>query len=131
VTRRPTLIWIAIGTVALWLVYLRRLSDLVAVVGMGAFVIGGLWGMYVSRRRWWWLSPLPLVGFALAGLALSTHYPNTSDAGGDWSTRALVAFGGVWCGLIATASLVLVLALRAIQNVVHKRGSNHVARPTA
>jgi len=92
----------------------------------GALAVGLLTGLSVTRGRRA-LILLPLVLFAGAGPLLSTQVSNThANGGGDWSEATLVAFGGVWCGLIATAvALVTWLGrggLRAIAGRLTGRG---------
>jgi hypothetical protein len=79
-----------------------------------AILAGEAGGIYTSRSRWW-LPFLPLPVLAASAVALSLAFSNTHafGGGGDWSARAVVAFEGIWCGLIATAAVLAVLAIRA------------------
>ena len=51
----------------------------------------------------------------MRGIALSFAFSNAHPFGstGDWTGRAVVAFGGIWFGLIATGAALALLAIRA------------------
>jgi hypothetical protein len=112
--RRLAIASLALITVAVWWFYARHLPGIWMVFPIVAILAGGACGVYASRTRWW-LPFLPLPVLAAAGIALSFAFSNTHPfgGGGDWSARAVVAFEGIWCGLIATAAVLAVLAIRA------------------
>jgi hypothetical protein len=94
-------VWLVVMGVLAW--YGTRLSPSHALVLGGSLAVGLLTGFTVTRR-WVALTVMPLILFAVGGLVLSTQVSNShASGGGDWSDAALVAFGGVWFGLIATA----------------------------
>jgi hypothetical protein len=66
---------------------------------------------------------VPLLGFSVGGLILSTHLSSTRGyAGGDWSVAAVVALGGVVDGVIATlALLVTLLACAPLRAAIRQR----------
>jgi hypothetical protein len=104
----------ALITVAAWWFYARHLEGVWMAMPVGAIVAGGACGVYASWRRWW-LPLLPLPAFAASGIALSFAFSDTHALAGDgdWSARAVVAFAGIWYGLVATGVLLVVLAIRA------------------
>ena len=112
--RRITLAVLVLVAAAVWWFYARRLDGIWMVLPIGAVLAGGACGIYASWRRWW-LPFVPLPTLAAAGIALSFAFSNTHplSGDGDWSARAVVAFAGIWFGLIATAAVLVVLAVRA------------------
>jgi hypothetical protein len=80
---------------------------------LGATAVGVVFGLYITPR-WFALGLVPLLGFSVGGLILSTHLSNTRGYdGGDWSVAAVVAFGGLVDGVIATLALLVTLLARA------------------
>jgi hypothetical protein len=80
---------------------------------LGATAVGVVFGLYITPR-WFALGLVPLLGFSIGGLILSTHLSSTHGyAGGDWSVAAVVALGGVVDGVIATLALLVTLLARA------------------
>jgi hypothetical protein len=116
--RRLALAGLAVTTVGLWWFYARHLEAVWGSIAVGAILAGGVIGIYASRSRWW-LALLPLPASAIGGYALSFAFSRTRpfSGGGDWSAAAVVAFGGVWLGLIATGVLLAVLAIRGAVHV--------------
>ena len=112
--RRLAIASLALITIAVWWFYARHLEGIWMPLPIVAVLAGGACGISASRKRWW-LPFLPLPVLAAGGIALSFAFSNTHPfgGGGDWSARAVVAFGGIWCGLIATAVVLAVLAVRA------------------
>jgi hypothetical protein len=112
--RRLAVAGLAVIAVAVWWFYARHLEMPWAAFTIGAVLAGGACGVYASRRRWW-LPLLPLPVFATGGIALSFAFSNTYafSGDGDWSARAVVAFAGIWYGLIATGVLLALPAIRA------------------
>ena len=112
--RRLPIASLALITVAGWWFSARHLEPLWGAMAIAALLIGGACGLYASRRRWWLpLVPLPLL--AAGGIALSFAFSNAHAFGGDgdWSARAVVAFAGIWYGLIATGAAAALLTIRA------------------
>ncbi|HEY3766659.1 MAG TPA: hypothetical protein VGL44_15965 [Gaiellales bacterium] len=94
-------VWLCVMGGLVW--YGTRLSPLSALVLGGSLAAGLLTGFTITRR-WFAVTLMPLILFAVGGLVLSTQVSNThASGGGDWSDAAQVAFGGIWFGLIATA----------------------------
>jgi|SRR6185312_4584476 len=112
--RRRELASLALITVVVWWFCARHLDGIWAMFPIAAILAGGACGAYASRKRWWLpLVPLPVP--AASGMALSFAFSNTHAFGstGDWTARAVVAFGGIWFGLIATGAALALLAIRA------------------
>jgi len=107
--------YIGVALFAVWVLYVRHLSDSWVNVSILLAVFGGCAVGAVITLRWIAAAALPLVGSSLGGLALSTFFSNVHPLSGqgDWSARATVAFVGVWCGLIATGFLLITVLLRA------------------
>jgi hypothetical protein len=114
--RRIATSCIGVALFAVWLLYVRHLSDFWINASILVAVLVGCTVGAVITARWMAAAVLPLVGWALAGLALSTLFSNVHPLSGegDWSARATVAFAGVWCGLIATGFVLLTVLLRAM-----------------
>jgi hypothetical protein len=113
--RRIATSYIGVALFAVWLLYVRHLSDFwINTSILGAVAVGCVVGAVITLR-WMAAGALPLVGWTLGGLALSTLFSNVHPLSGqgDWSARATVAFAGVWCGLIATGFVLLTVLLRA------------------
>jgi alpha-beta hydrolase superfamily lysophospholipase len=113
--RRIATSYIGVAVFAVWLLYVRHLSDLwVNASILLAVVVGCALGAVITLR-WMAAAALPLVGSTLGGLALSALFSNTHPLSGqgDWSARATVAFAGVWCGLLATGFVLVTVLLRA------------------
>lgn len=113
--RRIATAYIAVALFAVWLLYVRHLSDFWVNASILLAVLVGCAVGAVITPRWMATAVLPLVGWTLGGLALSTLFSNSHpfSGEGDWSARATVAFAGVWCGLIATGFVLLTVLLRA------------------
>jgi hypothetical protein len=80
---------------------------------LGATLAGVVLGLYITPR-WFALGLVPLLGFSIGGLILSTHLSSTRGyAGGDWSVAAVVALAGLVDGVIATLALLVTLLARA------------------
>jgi hypothetical protein len=113
--RRIANSYIGVALFAVWLLYVRHLSDFwINASILLAVVVGCALGAVITLR-WMAVAALPLVCSTFAGLALSTLFSNAHPLSGqgDWSARATVAFSGVWCGLIATGFLLVTVLLRA------------------
>jgi hypothetical protein len=113
--RRIAAAYIGVALFAVWLLYVRHLSDFWVNASILLAVFVGCAVGAVITLRWIAAAALPLVGWTLGGLALSLLFSNIHplSGDGDWSARATVAFAGVWCGLIATGFLLVTLLLRA------------------
>jgi hypothetical protein len=114
-SRRIATAYTGVALFAVWLLYVRHLSDFWVNASILLAVFVGCVVGAVITFRWIASAALPLVGSTLGGLALSMLFSNTHPLSGqgDWSARATVAFVGVWCGLIATGFLMLTVLLRA------------------
>ena len=113
--RRVAIASLALATVAVWWFSTRHLGPIWDAIAIGAILAGGVCGVYASRRRWW-LPLLPLPIFATGGYALSFAFSPTrpfGDDNGGWAAAGVVFVAGVWFGLIATAAVLVVLAIRA------------------
>jgi alpha-beta hydrolase superfamily lysophospholipase len=113
--RRIATSYIVVVPFAVWLLYVRHLSDFWVNASILLAVVVGCAVGAVITLRWMAAAALPLVGWTFGGLALSTLFSNVHPLSGqgDWSARAEVAFAGVWCGLIATAFVLVTVLLRA------------------
>jgi hypothetical protein len=113
--RRIATSYIGVALFAVWLLYVRHLSDFWINASILVAVFVGCAVGAVIPLRWMAAAALPLVGWTLGGLALSTLFSNVHPLSGqgDWSARATVAFAGVWCGLIATGFVLITVLLRA------------------
>jgi hypothetical protein len=113
--RRIATAYIGAALFVVWLLYVRHLSDFWINASILVAVLVGCAVGAVITVRWMAAAVLPLVGWTLGGLALSTFFSNIHPLSGqgDWSARATVAFAGVWCGLVATGFVLLTVLLRA------------------
>ena len=113
--RRIAASYIGVALLAVWLLYVRHLSDFWINASILVAVVVGCAVGAVITVRWMAAAALPLVCWTLGGLALSTLFSNVHPLSGqgDWSARATVAFAGVWCGLIATGFVLITVLLRA------------------
>jgi hypothetical protein len=113
--RRIATSYVVVAPFAVWLRDVRHPSGFWVNASILLAVVVGCAVGAVITLRWMAAAALPLVGWTLGGLALSTLVSNVHpfSGQGDWSARAEVAFAGVWCGLIATAFILLTVLLRA------------------
>jgi hypothetical protein len=107
--------YIGVALFAVWVLYVRHLSDFWINASILLAVFVGCAVGAVITLSWIAAAALPLVGSTLGGLALSTLFSNIHPLSGqgDWSARATVAFAGAWCGLIATGFVLITVLLRA------------------
>jgi hypothetical protein len=131
--RRLALAGAALVTVALWWVYARHLETWGDASVLSAAVAGGACGAYISPRRWWF-ALLPLPALAVGGYVLSFHFSRTQpfSGGGDWSAAAVVVAGGIWCGLVATGVLLIVVTVRGALHMMlrHTSGGHAPSTPS-
>ena len=88
---------LALVAVLVWWFSARHLGGIWMVPLSVAIVAGGTCGISTSWRRWW-LPFVPLPVLAASGIALSFAFSSNHAFGstGDWTARAVVAFGGIW-----------------------------------